>query len=223
VSVLISRPANLPPDPPEPARPVTAPAGKPIACAGAATVVNDPAGDILSYEPGSPPAQVTNVTRELSRIDITRAAVQIDGRTICATFVFAQPSGDIDFGLTLSLRDVSSPCCASLVFASTAGQLEVGYLANVNGVTELKPVRQAGAELRGKMLIITGTLPPPSAWWYGSHRMPTAENIGWSLTTRYVPKTYGPSFSDWVPRDESVNEPLVRHRDGATVRPGARR
>jgi hypothetical protein len=126
VSVLIERPANLPSDPPEPAPPVTAPAGRPIACTGRATVVDDPAGDILTYEPGSPPAQVARLTSELSRVDITRAAVQIDGRTICARLVFARPPEDADFRVTLTLRDTtSSSCCASLRFRRTAGRLEV--------------------------------------------------------------------------------------------------
>jgi hypothetical protein len=222
-SVLIRRSGDLSTDPPKSAPPVTARAGEPIACTATATVVNDPAGDILTYEPGSPPALVAKVTPELSGIDITRATVQIDGRTICATFVCAQPPGDADFQLTLSLRDASnSSCCASLRFRRTAGQLEVGYDAyNANGAIELKPVSGAGADLRDNTLIITGTLPPPSAWPYAFRRMPTAENIGWSLTTGYFPEKYGAHFGDWLPRHEAVNQPLVRQRDGATVRPGA--
>jgi hypothetical protein len=49
--------------------------------------------------------------------------------------------------------------------------------------------------------------------------MPTAENIGWGLTTGYFPEKYGPYFGDWLPRHEAVNQPLIRQRDGATVRP----
>ena len=74
VSVLIERPANLPPNPPEAAPPVTAPAGPPITCNGPATDVDDPIGDILSYAPGSPPTQVKQLSPELSGIDITRGS-----------------------------------------------------------------------------------------------------------------------------------------------------
>lgn len=225
VSVLIRRPANLPSEPPEPAPPVTARAGKPIACGGVERVVNDPVGDILTYAPGSPPAPVMKLTPALSGIDIARAAVRVDGRTICASFVFAQPPGDIDFQLIVSLRDAStSSCCTSLRFRRTSGRLEVGYDAyNANGETEFKPVSGAGAELHDNTLTITGSFPPPSSWPYASRRMPTAEDVGWSVTTGYFPAKYGPYFGDWLPRHEAINQPLIRHRDGATIRPSATR
>jgi hypothetical protein len=160
----------------------------------------------------------------LSEIDITRATVQIDGRRICATFVLARPPADADFQLTISLRDTTtSRCCASLRFRRTAGQLEVGHeVLNPNGVSELRPVAGAGAAFRGTTLVITGTLPPPSAW-YGTRRMPSARHIGWSTTTRYAPGKYGPYYGDWLPRHEPVAQPMIRHRDGAIVRPGALR
>jgi hypothetical protein len=224
VSVLIRRPANLPLDSPEPPPPVTARAGKPIACTAAERVVTDPVGDILTYQPGSPPARVRELTPELSAIDIRRAAVRIDGRTICASFVFARPSGGVDIQLTLSLRDASTPsCCASLRFRRTAGRLEVGSDAYTENGTrrELRPVTGAGAEVRDNRLVITGALPPPTAWPFATRRMPTAENIGWSVTTRYFAEKYGPYFGDWLPGHDAVNEPIIRHYDGATVRPNA--
>jgi hypothetical protein len=225
VSVLTRRPANLPLDSPEPAPPVTARAGKPIACTGVERLVTDPVGDVLTYQPGSPPSQVRELTRELSAIDLRRAAVRIDGRTICASFVFARPFGRLDFQLTLSLRDAStSSCCASLRFRRTGGRLEVGYDAYTENGTrrELRPVTEAGAELRGNRLVMTGTLPPPTVWPFATRRMPTAENIGWSVTTRYFADKYGPYFGDWLPGHDAVNEPIIRHRDGATVRPSTR-
>jgi hypothetical protein len=225
VSVLIRRPADLPLDSPEPAPPVTARAGKPSACTGIERVVTDRRGDILTYQPGSPPAAVTELTPELFGIDITRAAVRIEGRTICASFLFARRPIGVDFQLTLTLRDASnSSCCVSLRFRRTAGRLEVGYDAYTEDGTklELRPVPGAGAELRDNRLVITGTLPPPAAWPFASRWMPTADNVGWSVTTRYSAEKYGPYFGDWLPRHDAVNEPLIRHRDGATVRPGAR-
>jgi hypothetical protein len=80
-------------------------------------------------------------------------------------------------------------------------------------------VTGAGAELRGNRLVMTGTLPPPTVWPFATRRMPTAENIGWSVTTRYFADEYGPYFGDWLPGHDAVDEPLIRHRDGATVRP----
>ena len=222
VSVLIRRSANLPLDPPEPAS-VTAPAGKPIACTGQGRIATDPVGDILTYRPGSPPAPVRGLSRNLSGIDIRRAAVRIDDRTICAGFVFAQPPSGVDFQLTLALRDASaSSCCASLRFRRSARGLELGYDSyNPNGTIELRPVENAGAELRGNTLTISGTLPPPSAWHLATRQMPTATNVGWTVSTRYVADRYGPFFGDWLPRYDDVNQSLVRHRDGATVRPSA--
>ena len=181
----------------------------------------DTAGETAPYY--DPPAPVRELTRELSGIDITRTGVQIDARTICARFVFAKPPGDIDFQVTVSLRDAStSSCCTSLRFRRTSGQLEVGYDAyDANGETALKPVSRAGAELGGNTLVVTGTFPPPNSWLFASRRMPTAENIGWSVTTGYFPEKYGPYFGDWLPRHEAANHPLIRHRNGATIRPGA--
>jgi hypothetical protein len=97
VSVLIRRPANLPLDSPEPA-PVTARAGKPIACTGAERLATDPVGDILTYQPGSPPAQVRKLTPELSAIDMRRAAVRIDG----ARSARASCSRDLPAALTFN-------------------------------------------------------------------------------------------------------------------------
>lgn len=221
VSVLIRRPADTPADPPEPVPPITAPAGEPATCRGHVTVVDDPAGDVLTYAPGSPPRKVSKLTPELSAIDITRASVQIEKRTMCATFVFARPIRAQDFRLTLSLRDASSSlCCASLRFRQTAGRHEVGYFRiDSHGLYQLDPVPNAGASVRGRTVIMTGTLPQPSVWPYQIKRMPSPANIGWSVTSEYSPDKYGPYFGDWLPRQEAVRQPLIRQRDGATVRP----
>jgi hypothetical protein len=225
VSVLIRRSADTPPDPPEPAPPVTAPAGEPVRCEGRATTVDDPAGDILTHELGSPPKRVPKVTPALSGIDLTRATVQIDGRTICAAFVFAGPPPGDKVQLTLTLRDVTAPsCCASLRFRRTPGGLEVGHLSvDANGAYRLAPVPNGGASLRGNRLVITGTLPPPSGWQVQSRRMPAVQDLGWSVSSSYSPEKYGPSYGDWLPRYKAVGEPVIRHRDGATVTPGVTR
>jgi hypothetical protein len=223
VSVLIRRSADTPTDPPEPAPPVTAPAGDPVTCHGPSMAVEDPARDVLTYAVGSPPRPVARVTGALSGIDVTRATFQINGRTVCAAFVFAEPPPSENVELTLTLRDVTTPsCCASLRFRRTSGRVEVGHLTvDANGAYQLAPVLNAGASLREKTLIITGTLPPPSAWQMQSHVMPAAETIGWSVTTRYSPDKHGPYYGDWLPRHEEAGEPVIRHRDGATVTPGA--
>ncbi len=203
-SVLIERPTNVPPNPPPAPPPVTAPAGQPIECTSAPTIVDDPAGDILTHDIGSRPAPIARMTPELSAIDITRAAVQIDGRTICATFTFAGPPAHGIFQVTITLRDASSSsCCASLRFRRTAG-LEVGYDARTAKGDELQPVRDAGAAIHGNTLVMTGTLPPPSTWPYLSHRIPSTKDIGWSATTDYYPKRYGPGYFDSLPRHEAV-------------------
>jgi hypothetical protein len=223
VSVLIRRSVDTPADPPEPAPPVTAPAGDPVTCHGRATTVDDPAGDVLAYAVGSPPQPVAEVSRALSGIDVTRATFQINGRTVCAVFVFTEPPPSDDVELTLTLRDVTTPtCCASLRFRRTPGRVEVGYVTiAANGRYQLMPVLNAGASVREKALIITGTLPSPSEWQMQSHVMPAAENIGWSVTTRYSPDKYGPYYGDWLPRQKEAGEPVIRHRDGVTVTPGA--
>ena len=222
-SVLIERSGKVPPDPPRAIPPRTAPAGQPITCIGRTTVVADPADDILTYAPGSPPKQVTQMTLSLSAIDITRAQVQIEGRTLCASFVLAQPPGDIDFWLALNLMDATTTsCCASLRVRRTAGRLEVGYHSiNNKGDYELRPVQEGGAALRNSTLVFSGTLPPPNLWQYVTRRLPAPENIGWSATTGYLPDKYGPTYGDWLPRHEAVNQPMIRQRDGVTVRPGA--
>jgi hypothetical protein len=222
VSVLIRRSADTPPDPPEPARPVTAPAGEPVRCRGPATAVDDPAGDVLTYAPGSPPKPVAKMNPALSGIDITHATVQVDDRTLCAEFMFATLPRDSNVELTLTLRDTTTPsCCASLRFQQTAGRFEVGHLTvDANGAYRLEPVVDAGALLRGNTLLITGTLPPPRAWQLQTRRMPAEENIGWSVTSRYLPNKYGPYYGDWLPGYKDVSEPVIRHRDGATVTPG---
>jgi len=221
VSVLIRRSANTPADPPEPVPPITAPAGEPVSCRGRATVVDDPAGDVLTYATGSPPTRVSDVTPALSAIDITRARFQIDKRTICASFVFARPPGIHNFELTVNLRDTTTrPCCASLRFRQTAGRHEVGYFrVDARGFYQLDAVPNAGASVHGKTLVITGTLPPPSVWQSQGKRMPAPTNIGWSVTSASFPKKYGPHYGDWLPRYEAVGQPLIRQRDGVTVRP----
>jgi hypothetical protein len=162
------------------------------------------------------------MTPELSAIDLTRAAVQIDGRAICAAFEFAEPPGAADFEVTLTLRDTTTArCCAALRFRRSARRLELGYLADEGGRYDLRPA-SGGAMLRGRNLVISGVLPPPNVWHYGSRQMPAGEYLGWSVTTSYAPEKYGPAFGDWLPRYAPVREPIVRHRDGATVRPGTR-
>jgi hypothetical protein len=223
VAVLIRRSSDTPPDPPEPAPNVTAPAAQLVSCREPATVVDDPAGDVLTYAVGSPPTPVRELTAAMSRIDLTRARFQIDGLTVCATFVFAEPPASENVQVTLTLRDVDTPsCCASLRFRGTAGALEVGHFTvDANGAYRLAPVPNAGASLRGKTLIITGTLPPPSAWQLQSRRIPAAEDIGWSVSTAYSPEKHGRSYGDWLPGYQEAGEPVIRHRDGATVTPGA--
>jgi hypothetical protein len=225
VSVLIRRPGDVPPDPPEPTPPVTAPAAEPVDCRGQATAVDDSEGDVLTYAPGSPPKPVAKVTAALSGIDITRTTVQIDERTICAAFVFARPPGDSKVALTLTLRDTTSPsCCASLRFRRTAGRLEVGHFTvGASGRYRLEPVADAGASLRGNTLLITGTLPPPSAWQLQTRRMPAEEDVGWSVNSSYAPNKYGPFYGDWLPAYKAAGEPVIRHRGGATVTPGVTR
>ena len=159
-SVLIARPANTPSDPPDPIPPVTAPAGEPVTCTSKPTVVTEPAGDVLTYAPGDPPARVRKMTPALSRIDITRASVQIDGLTVCAAFTFAEPPTNDDFRVRLNLSSPPADCCGSLQFQRTAGRLEVGrHFVDANGVYQLVSVEDAGASLRERTLVITGTLP----------------------------------------------------------------
>jgi hypothetical protein len=218
VSVLIRRSADTPADPPEPAPPVTAPAGEPISCDGRQTTVDDPTGDVLAYAPGSPPTRVPKLTRALSGIDITRASVQVDGRAICAVLVFAKSPETRDFQLTLNLHDTTTrSCCAALRFRQTSGRHEVGRSTlDAHGYYRLEPVQNAGASLRGTTLVMTGTLPALSAW-------PAAKNVGWALTTKYSPDKYGPYYGDWLPRYEASGEPIIRQRDGATVKPSVNR
>jgi hypothetical protein len=71
-------------------------------------------------------------------------------------------------------------------------------------------------------LVVSGVLPAPNVWRYGSRRMPAGEHLGWSVVTSYAPEKYGPAFGDWLPLYAAAGEPIVRHRDGATVRPGMR-
>lgn len=222
-SVLIERPANTPPDPPEPIPPVTAPAGDPVTCTSEPTVVTEPAGDVLTYSPGHPPKQVRKMTRALSGIDITRATVQIDDRTVCATFVFARAPEDQDFELRFNLADATEPsCCATLWFKRTAGRLELGsFEIDANSTYQLRPVPSAGAALRGRNLTITGTFPPPEEWRLRARRMPAPENLAWSVTTGYFPDKYGPYFGDWLPRHEPIGQPAIHHRSGEIIKPGS--
>jgi hypothetical protein len=162
------------------------------------------------------------MTPALSGIDLTRAAVQIDGRTICATVTFARAPIDADFELTFHLADTTeASCCASLRFRRNAGHFEVGHSStDTNGVVQLEPVPNAGAALRRATLVITGTLPSPSTWQQRAHRMPALRNLAWSITTGYFSDKYGPYYGDWLPRYEPVSEQVIRQSDGATVRPG---
>jgi hypothetical protein len=228
VFVVVGLSSYLPAGRADSTLPVTASAGRPISCAGRPTVVDDPVGDILTYAPGSAPAPVSRLTTQLSRIDITRASVQIDGRTLCATFAFARPPASADFQLHLNLRDTSTAsCCASLWFRSTRGRLELGYffLDITTGAERLRPVANAGAILSGNILMISGTLPAPAAWQSRTHRMPSAQDLGWSVTTTYAPAKYGPYYGDWLPRPrpQAVAQPMIRQYDGATVLPPAAR
>jgi hypothetical protein len=218
VSVLIRRAADTPADPPKPTPPITAPAGDPVSCDARQTTVDDPAGDVLTYAVGSPPKRVLRLTEALSGIDITRATVQIDGRTVCATFVFAEPPGVRDFRLTLYLQDTTRrSCCAALRFQQTKGRREVGRsILDANGSYRLEPLPNAGVSLRETTLVMTGTLPAVGTW-------PAAQNAGWSVTTAYFPTEHGPAYGDWLPRHEAIAQPLIRHRDGAIVKPGANR
>jgi hypothetical protein len=222
VKVRIARAANTPPDPPEPLPPVTASAGEPVTCTGPATVVDEPAGDVLTYDVGKPPTQVGTMTPQLSGIDITRAAVQIDGRTVCATLTFARPPTDGDLEVSLNLHDTTQPsCCTTLRFRRTAGRLEVGTFSIApDGTYRLSPTTNGGAEVRSSTLVVTGDFADPSTWQRGALRMPEVENLGWSITTRSTPEKYGPSFGDWLPRHEGIGQPFIRHRDGAMTQPG---
>jgi hypothetical protein len=95
------------------------------------------------------------------------------------------------------------------------------FTVDADGAYQLAPVPNAGASLREKTLLITGTFPPPSAWQMQSRRMPAAEEIGWSVSTAYSPERQGRSYGDWLPGYRKAGEPVIRHRDGATVTPGA--
>jgi hypothetical protein len=210
-TVLIERPANTPPDPPEPVPPVTAPAGGPVVCTSEPTIVKEAAGDVLTYSPGNPPKQVRRMTPALSGIDITRARIQIDGLTVCATFSLAEPPPDGDFQLSFNLSSPPAACCGTLQFKRSAGRLEVGrHFVDTNGVYRLEAVENAGASLQGRTLVITGTLPQPE-------EPPVARNLHWSVTTGYFPEKYGPYFGDWLPRHEAIDQPSIRHRDGSIV------
>jgi hypothetical protein len=209
-TILIKRSQNTPPDPPEPLPPVTAPAGKPVSCSSQPTVVSDASGDVLTYGPGDPPTQVKRMTRALSGIDITQASVQIDGLTICAKFTFAKEPTDEDFRVSFTLYDPGHECCGTLRYRRTAGRIEVGHhYTDSNGVYQLEPIENAGTSLRGSTLILTGTLP-------ASADPPTASNLVWTVTTGYFPDD-APDFGDWLPREEPINQPGIRHRDGAVV------
>jgi hypothetical protein len=177
---------------------------------------------VLTYSVGKPPTQVQPMTPELSRIDLTRAEVQIDGRTVCATFTFARPPTEGDLDVSFNLHDTTEPfCCTTLRFRRTAGRLEVGaFSIDKSGRYQLAETANAGAAVRGSTLVVTGDLADPSTWQRGAHRMPEVENLGWSITTLYVPKKYGPSFGDWLPRHEALGQPFIRHRDGAIRQPG---
>ena len=222
VSVSIDRSGDVRPDPPDPLPPVTAPAGAPATCAGPATVVSDPAADVLTYGVGSPPSRVDEITPALSGIDIVRASVRIDEQTLCATFELAAPPPP-DFALLLVLRDTSTVrCCAALRLVRRAGRVQVGSdSTDVDGQRVLEPVAAAGASIRGRTLVLTGTLPALGEWRLGSRRMPAADELGWSATSTYTPEKYGPYFGDWLPGYADSLEPIVRHRDGATVSPGS--
>lgn len=221
VSILIERPANTPSDPPEPIPPVTAPAAEPVTCIGQVTTVEDPAGDVLTYGVGKTPTQVRKMTPALSGIDLVRAAVQIDGRTVCATFTFARALTHADFRLSFHLHDTSEPsCCTTLRFQRTAGRLEVGAHSTVDGVYQLVPTANAGAALRGATLVFSGDLAEPSKWQQRARRMPDVESLAWSITTGYFEDKYGPYFGDWLPTHKPVGQPAIRHSDGTPVRPG---
>jgi len=216
-SVLINRPSNTPPDQPEPLPPVTAPAGRPSTCSTPPTEVDDPMNDVLTYSPGSPPATARPMTSELSQIDIVHAVVQIDGSKVCATFNFAHaPAAALDFQVRFWVRDTEEALTVgSLLFRRTAGRLEVGYFSPRGGVPDLHPVSGGGAALDDKTLVMTGEVPAQA--WQG--QIPPAERVGWGVTTGYFPEKYGPYYGDSLPRHEAVRQPMIRHRDGETVRP----
>lgn len=221
VFVRIERSGDVPPDPPDPIPPVTAPAGEPVPCSATATSVSDERGDVLTHNVGSPPAPVEEMTNELRGIDIVQADVAIEGRTLCGRFeLAAEPRGD--FGLKLVLRDASTlRCCASLGFRRVGRRLELGYATvDLAGRYVLRPVPRAGARVDGTVLTISGTLPPPSAWQPRSRALPRRENVAWSATTSYTPQKYGPYFGDWLPRYAPYLEPVVRQSDGEVVVPG---
>jgi len=217
-TVLVERSEDTPPDPSEPAPPLTAPAGKPVSCNGAQTEVADRVGDVLTHDVGKPPAKVRRLTPALAGIDVTRAAVQIDGSTICAAFTLARPPSG-DFGLTLWLVDTTTfRCCAALGFRRSAGRLELGnFVRDAQGTHRLEPVADGGAKLRGDTLVISGTL-PDDAW--NQPRPPASDDVAWHLTTSYDGAKHGPYFTDWVPRHEPIGQPFIRHRDATTVRLG---
>jgi hypothetical protein len=54
-----------------------------------------------------------------------------------------------------------------------------------------------------------------------SRRMPAAADIGWSVSAAYSRERDSRSYGDWLPGYDEAGEPVIRHRDGATVTPGA--
>jgi hypothetical protein len=216
----VTRPLSLPPDPPAPALPVTAPAGAPVACSGQAVTISDSTNDVLAYAPGSPPAP-TRMTAALRRADITQAKVIIVGRKLCAWITFAQPPPVEDFHLSISLRDAHNTyCCTGLLFRRDRGEPEVGAS---NGQGTIKAVKDAGAVVKGSTVVITGTFASPAQWNGRYRRLLPAQDVGWSITSAFYPRTYGPYYGDWLPRESPVNQPLIRQHDGATVTPLPRR
>jgi hypothetical protein len=190
-----------------------------VTCETPTTAVSDPRGDVLTYNVGSPPAQVAALTPELAGIDLTSAVVQIDeDRTVCATFTFASPPPATDFQLTFNFADLTERrCCTSLRFRRSVGGMEVGHFhTDEHGTFQLDPVDDAGASLEGTTLVISGRLPDPSEWNRGG-RMPEVAYFAWSVTTGYTPEKYGPYFGDWLPGYQALGSPVIRHWDGATV------
>ena len=201
---------------------IAPPASAPVRCSTAPTVVTDPVGDVLSYQMGSAPAPTGRTG--LSGIDIVKAAVQIDGGRICATFTFAAAPGAVDMELKLNLEDTEHwSCCATLLFRRRAGRVELGsFSIGTNGYYNLRPVADAGALLKGNVLRISGTVPRPSQWaGMRARKMPVLRDLAWSVTTSYFSHRSGPYFGDWLPRFRSVGRPMIRQRDGATVAPSA--
>jgi hypothetical protein len=200
-------------------------------CTTPTTVVRDPVGDVLTHQPGSPPKRVRRMRETLRMIDVTRAAVQLDGRTICAAFTFARPPAGGDFQLAVTLRSAATPrCCATLVFARARGRFEIGFpvftrspAGDFTGRTTLRPVANAAARIRGATVLVTGTLPRPAVWYLGTRRMPRARDAAWSATTRSVGGPHAPFYGDWIPAYRATSEPVVRQHDGAVVVPGTRR